>query len=109
MGSSFSNSGDVQPRGYSPPPGGGGRGEDLDSLAVPISHEELRRWIILDQLPLALDLLPSRGHPFGMFLTGAAAISILVGLFLGLGAEHPSWTAKPLPAFTLDGPGNVAS
>lgn len=108
MGSSFFNSGDAQPRGHGPPRGSG-RAEDLNSLAVPISHEELRRWIILDQLPLALDLLPSRGHPFGMFLTGAAAISILVGLFLGLGAEHPSWTSQSLHAFTLDGPGNVAS
>jgi len=109
MGSSFSNSGDVQPRGYGPTPGTGGRGEDSESLAIPISHGELRRWIILDQLPLALDLLPSRGHPLGMFLTGAAAISFLVGLFLGLGAEHPSWRAETLRAFALDGPGNVAS
>lgn len=109
MGSSFSNSDDLQPRGYGPPPGSGGRDDDLQSFAVPVSHRELRRWLILDQLPLALDLLPSRGHPLGMLLTGAAAISIVVGLFLGLGSRHPSWTAEPLPAFTLDGPGNVGS
>lgn len=99
----------MQPRGYGPPADSGGRGEGLESLAVPVSHGELRRWLILDQLPLALDLLPSRGHPLGMLLTGAAAISILVGLFLGLGSRNPSWTAEPLSAFTLDGPGNVAS
>lgn len=99
----------MQPRGYGPTADSGGRDEDLDSFAVPVSHGELRRWLILDQLPLALDLLPSRGHPMGMLLTGAAAISILVGLFLGLGRPTPSWTAEPLPAFTLDGPGNVAS
>lgn len=109
MGSSFSNSGDVQPRGHGQPSGARGRGVDAEPLAVPVSHGELRRWMILDQLPLALDLLPSRGHPLGMFLTGGAAISILVGLFLGLGAEHPSWRAESLHAFTLEGPGNVAS
>ncbi len=99
----------MQPRGPGSHPASGGRGDPTDPPAVPISHQELRRWMLLDQLPWALDLFPSRGQPIGMLVTGVAAISVLIGLFLGLGTTNPSWTDRPLSAFGLDGPGNVAS
>lgn len=62
-----------------------------------------------EDLPTLLDLIPRRGQPLGMLLTGIAAIALLLAGYRGFGADTPAWVSTPLSAFGLEGPGNVAS
>lgn len=62
-----------------------------------------------DGLPTLLDLVPRRGQPLGMLLTGIAAVALLMAGYRGFGASRPAWVPIPLSAFGLEGPGNLAS
>ena len=62
-----------------------------------------------ESLPSLIDLIPRRGQPLGMLLTGTAAIALLVAGYRGFGANTPAWISSPLAAFALEGPGNLAS
>jgi hypothetical protein len=60
-------------------------------------------------LPTLLELVPRKGQPLGMLLTGIAAVALLMAGYRGFGASHPAWVPIPLSAFALEGPGNLAS
>jgi len=62
-----------------------------------------------ESLPTLIDLIPRRGQPLGMLLTGTAAIALLVAAYRGFGANPPAWIPSPLTTFALEGPGNLAS
>lgn len=62
-----------------------------------------------DALPTLVDLIPQRGQPLGMLLTGIAAVGLLLAGYRGFGANPPAWVPSPLAAFHLEGPGNLAS
>lgn len=60
-------------------------------------------------VPTLLDLIPHRRLPLGLLLTGTAVIALLLASYRGFGAERPAWVGSPIPAFAMDGPGNLAS
>jgi len=60
-------------------------------------------------LPTLLELVPRKGQPLGMLLTGIAAVALLMAGYRGFGASRPAWVPIPLSAFALEGPGNLAS
>lgn len=60
-------------------------------------------------LPTIFELIPRRGQPLGMLLTGMAAVALLLAGYRGFGASPPAWVPTPLSAFGLEGPGNLAS
>jgi len=59
--------------------------------------------------PTLADLFPKKNPSWGVMATGAGLTGLLVAAYRGLGSPQPLWIAQPLPAFGLEGPGNLAS
>lgn len=59
--------------------------------------------------PGLLELFPRRSPPWGIVLTAAAVTGLLLAGYRGLGASRPLWVSRPISAFGLEGPGNLAS
>lgn len=59
--------------------------------------------------PALLDFFPRRSPPWGVIVTAAAVTGLLLAAYRGLGAPQPLWVGRPIPAFGLEGPGNLAS
>ena len=59
--------------------------------------------------PTFADLFPKRNPSWGVVATAAGITGLVVAAYRGLGSPQPLWISQPLPAFGLEGPGNLAS